>query len=57
MRTMKILALRALGLVMTSIEPQIVAQPAGKVADTIFFLARVGHKAAHRIGGYGSRIR
>ncbi len=25
--------------------------------DTLFFLARVGYKAAHRIGGYGSRIR
>lgn len=24
---------------------------------TIFFLARVGHKAAHRIGGYGHRVR
>lgn len=32
---------------------------AGRAAlpDTIFFLARVGHKAAHKIGGYGSRIR
>ncbi len=25
--------------------------------ETLFFLARVGHKAAHKIGGYGSRIR
>lgn len=24
---------------------------------TTFFLARVGHKAAHKIGGYGSSIR
>lgn len=32
---------------------------AGRAAlpDTLFFLARVGHKAAHKIGGYGSRIR
>ena len=25
--------------------------------ETVFFLARVGHKAAHRIGGYGHRVR
>ncbi len=25
--------------------------------DSLFFLVRVGHKAAHRIGGYGARIR
>lgn len=25
--------------------------------DTIFFLARVGHKAAHKLGGYGHRVR
>jgi hypothetical protein len=25
--------------------------------DTIFFLVRVGHKAAHKLGGYGHRVR
>ena len=25
--------------------------------DSLFFLVRVGHRAAHKIGGYGARIR